>query len=127
MESRIYRIAVHLQQMNCSLFFRGRSKAKCKEGTHCTEKVGLSWCSCSLCSFYNTFSLQTVFFSVEVPPRTVVSSKEMAANCVRRALRHRVMVSSVRQAVCGLLASGGGVAAQYLGKKMAKAWRSRVP
>lgn len=67
------------------------------------------------------------FFSVEVPPRTVVSSKEMAANCVRRALRHRVMVSSVRQAVCGLLASGGAVAAQYLGKKMAKAWRSRVP
>ncbi|KAG0530176.1 hypothetical protein BDA96_05G162800 [Sorghum bicolor] len=63
----------------------------------------------------------------EMPPRAIVSSKDMAANCVRRALRRRVMVSSVRQAVSGLLASGGAVAAQYLGKKMAKAWQSRVP
>ncbi|RCV38506.1 hypothetical protein SETIT_8G148200v2 [Setaria italica] len=62
----------------------------------------------------------------EMPTRMVVSSKEMAANCVRRALRRRVMVSSVRQAVSGLLASGGAVAAQYLGKKMAKAWQSRA-
>ncbi|XP_066337105.1 phosphatidate cytidylyltransferase, mitochondrial-like [Miscanthus floridulus] len=62
----------------------------------------------------------------EIPPRTIASSKDMAANCVRRALRRRVMVSSVRQAVSGLLASGGAVAAQYLAKKMAKAWQSRV-
>ncbi|RLN11809.1 hypothetical protein C2845_PM09G07420 [Panicum miliaceum] len=62
----------------------------------------------------------------EMPTRTVVSSKDMAANCVRRALRHRVMVSSARQAICGLLASGGAVAAQYLGKKMTKAWQSRA-
>ncbi|XP_066342671.1 uncharacterized protein [Miscanthus floridulus] len=62
----------------------------------------------------------------EIPPRTIVSSKDMAANCVWRALRRRVMVSSMRQAMSGLLASGGAVAAQYLGKKMAKAWQSRV-
>ncbi|XP_062198292.1 uncharacterized protein LOC133901014 isoform X2 [Phragmites australis] len=60
----------------------------------------------------------------EMPTRTAVSSKDMAANCVRRALRCRVMVSSARQAVSGLLASGGVVAAQYLGNKMAKAWKS---
>ncbi|CAO2144402.1 unnamed protein product [Urochloa humidicola] len=62
----------------------------------------------------------------EIPTRTAVSSKDMAANCVRKALRRRVMVSSARQAVSGLLASGGAVAAQYLGKKMAKAWQSRA-
>ncbi|KAF8694489.1 hypothetical protein HU200_038234 [Digitaria exilis] len=62
----------------------------------------------------------------DTPTRTVVSSKDMAANCVRRALRRRVMVSSTRQAVSGLLASGGAIAAQYLGKKMAKAWQSRA-
>ncbi|WVZ51285.1 hypothetical protein U9M48_002441 [Paspalum notatum var. saurae] len=62
----------------------------------------------------------------ETPTRTTVSSKDAAANCVQKALRHRVMVSSARQAVSGLLASGGAVAAQYLGKKMAKAWRSRA-
>ncbi|KAL6842894.1 hypothetical protein ACP4OV_027207 [Aristida adscensionis] len=62
----------------------------------------------------------------DMPTRAVVSSKDMAANFVRRALRRRVMVSSTRQAVSGLLASGGAVAAQYLGKKMAKAWKSRT-
>lgn len=36
------------------------------------------------------------------------------------------MVSSARQAVSGLLASGGVVAARYLGKKMSKAWKSRT-
>jgi len=36
------------------------------------------------------------------------------------------MVSSARQAISGLLASGGAVAVQYLGKKMAKAWKSRA-
>lgn len=62
----------------------------------------------------------------EMPTLTIVSSKDMAATCVRKALRHRVMVSSARQAVSGLLASGGVVAARYLGKKMSKAWKSRT-
>ena len=61
-----------------------------------------------------------------MPTRVAVSSKEVAAHFVRRALQRRVMVSSARQAVSGLLASGGAVAAQYLGKKMAKAWKSRA-
>ncbi|CAM0873770.1 unnamed protein product [Alopecurus aequalis] len=64
--------------------------------------------------------------SKEMPTHTVVSSKDMAAKSVRTVLRCRVMVSSARQAVCGLLASGGAVAAQYLGKKMSKAWKSRT-
>lgn len=62
----------------------------------------------------------------DIRRRTMVSSKDAAANCVRRALRRRVMVSSARQAVSGLLASGGAVAVRYLGKKMAKAWQSRA-
>uniref|UniRef100_A0A0D9XSZ9 Phosphatidate cytidylyltransferase, mitochondrial n=1 Tax=Leersia perrieri TaxID=77586 RepID=A0A0D9XSZ9_9ORYZ len=62
----------------------------------------------------------------EMPTRAIVSSKDMAATCVRKALRTRVMVSSARQAVSGLLASGGAVAARYLGKKMSKAWKSRT-
>uniref|UniRef100_A0A0A9EC45 Uncharacterized protein n=1 Tax=Arundo donax TaxID=35708 RepID=A0A0A9EC45_ARUDO len=61
-----------------------------------------------------------------MPARAVVSSKDVAANFVRRTLRRQVMVSSARQAVSGLLASGGAVAAQYLGNKMAKAWKSRT-
>jgi hypothetical protein len=66
------------------------------------------------------------YSSLEMRSCVAVSSKDMAANFVRRALQHRVMVSSARQAVSGLLASGGAVAAQYLGKKMAKAWKSRA-
>ncbi|KAL5203577.1 hypothetical protein ABZP36_008448 [Zizania latifolia] len=62
----------------------------------------------------------------EMPTRAVVSSKDVAATCVRKALRRRVMVSSARQAMSGLLASGGAVAVRYLGKKMSKAWKSRT-
>ncbi|OEL24003.1 Phosphatidate cytidylyltransferase, mitochondrial [Dichanthelium oligosanthes] len=69
---------------------------------------------------------RSTFHGKEMPTRTVVSSKDMAANCLRKALRSRVMVSSARQAASGLLASGGAVAAQYLAKKMAKAWQSRA-
>nr|ABA94172.1 expressed protein [Oryza sativa Japonica Group] len=62
----------------------------------------------------------------EMPTRASVSSKDVAATCVRKALRRRVMVSSARQAMSGLLASGGAVAARYLGKKISKAWKSRT-
>jgi len=108
--------------MNCSLFSRGQSKGKCKEDMDCLVKVGIFLIHISLVD--SVFSLE-VFF-VEMSTCTVVPSKDMAANCVRRALRRRVMVSSARQAISGLLASGGAVAAQYLGKKMAKAWQSRT-
>ena len=88
----------------------------------CLVKVGIFLIHISLVD--SVFSLE-VFF-VEMSTCTVVPSKDMAANCVRRALRRRVMVSSARQAISGLLASGGAVAVQYLGKKMAKAWKSRA-
>ncbi|XP_020100914.1 phosphatidate cytidylyltransferase, mitochondrial isoform X2 [Ananas comosus] len=61
-----------------------------------------------------------------ITPQIIVSSKEEAANCVRKALRRIVMVSSVRQAVSGVLAAGGVNAARYLGKKISKAWTSRT-
>lgn len=61
-----------------------------------------------------------------ITPQIIVSSKEEAANCVRKALRRIVMVSSVRQAVSGVLAAGGVNVARYLGKKMSKAWMSRT-
>lgn len=113
--------------MNFSLFFRGQSKGKCKEDTLCMEKVRMILTFSAVlrpCGFCNTFSPEII--SAEIPGRAIVSSKDIAANCVQRALRRRVMVSSARQAVSGLLASGGAVAAQYLGKKMAKAWQSRT-
>nr|CAD1822393.1 unnamed protein product [Ananas comosus var. bracteatus] len=61
-----------------------------------------------------------------ITPQIIMSSKEEAANCVRKALRRIVMVSSVRQAVSGVLAAGGVNAARYLGKKISKAWTSRT-
>jgi translocator assembly and maintenance protein 41 len=61
-----------------------------------------------------------------MPTHPVVSSKDTAAKSVRIVLRRRVMVLSARQAVCGLLSSGGAVAASNLGKKMSKAWKSRT-
>ena len=88
----------------------------------CLGKVGMLLIHISLVD--SVFSLEVL--SAEMPTCNVVPSKDMAANCVQKALRHRVMVSSARQAISGLLASGGAVAAQYLGKKMAKAWKSRA-
>ncbi|KAG5057882.1 hypothetical protein AAZX31_05G124000 [Glycine max] len=55
---------------------------------------------------------------------TKVSAREVAANCLQRILRQRVMVSSARQAISGLLAVGGVNATRYLSKKVSKAWRS---
>lgn len=59
-------------------------------------------------------------------PQILVSSREEAANCLSRSLRHKVMVSSVRQAASGVLTAGGVNAARYLVKKMSKAWKSRI-
>ena len=53
-----------------------------------------------------------------------ISSREQAADCLQRTLRRRVMVSSARQAVSGLLAVGGVNATRYLAKKVNKAWKS---
>ncbi|KAL1328383.1 hypothetical protein AAHE18_13G369400 [Arachis hypogaea] len=53
-----------------------------------------------------------------------ISSREQAANCLERILRRKVMVSSARQAISGLLAVGGVNATKYLAKKVNKAWKS---
>ncbi|TKY59714.1 Phosphatidate cytidylyltransferase [Spatholobus suberectus] len=55
---------------------------------------------------------------------TKISAREEAANCLQRILRRRVMVSSARQAISGLLAVGGVNASRYLAKKVSKAWKS---
>ncbi|KAK7399837.1 hypothetical protein VNO78_11030 [Psophocarpus tetragonolobus] len=55
---------------------------------------------------------------------TKISTREEAANCLQRILRRRVMVSSARQAISGLLAVGGVNASRYLAKKVNKAWKS---
>ncbi|QCD83803.1 Mitochondrial matrix Mmp37 [Vigna unguiculata] len=52
------------------------------------------------------------------------SLREEAANSLQRILRRRVMVSSARQAVSGLLAVGAINASRYLTKKVSKAWKS---
>ncbi|KAK4254621.1 hypothetical protein QN277_009977 [Acacia crassicarpa] len=52
------------------------------------------------------------------------SSREEAAKCLQGILRRRVMISSARQAVSGLLTSGGVNASRYLAKKICKAWKS---
>ncbi|XP_028755414.1 phosphatidate cytidylyltransferase, mitochondrial-like isoform X1 [Neltuma alba] len=54
----------------------------------------------------------------------VLSSREEAAKCLQGILRRKVMISSARQAVSGLLTSGGVNASRYLAKKMSKAWKS---
>jgi mitochondrial translocator assembly and maintenance protein 41 len=58
--------------------------------------------------------------------KIIVSSKDVAAKCVKRGLRRLVMTSSARQALSGLIATGGLNATKYLGRKMSKAWRSRI-
>ncbi|PNY16151.1 hypothetical protein L195_g012862, partial [Trifolium pratense] len=53
-----------------------------------------------------------------------ISSREGAANCLQRILRRKVMVSSTRQAISGLLAVGGVGATRYVANKINKAWKS---
>ncbi|XP_056172209.1 uncharacterized protein LOC130134369 isoform X3 [Syzygium oleosum] len=55
-----------------------------------------------------------------------ISSREEAAKCMQKVLRRTVLMSSARQAVSGFLTTGGLNAVRYLGKKMAKAWKSRT-
>ncbi|KAL5054758.1 hypothetical protein RYX36_035440 [Vicia faba] len=56
---------------------------------------------------------------------TNISSREGAANCLQRILRRKVMVSSARQAISGLLTVGGVKATKYVVNKINKAWKSR--
>ncbi|KAL2474686.1 Mitochondrial matrix Mmp37 [Abeliophyllum distichum] len=54
----------------------------------------------------------------------VITSKEEAAECMQKLLRRKVMVSSARQAVAGLMTVGVVHGFRYLGSKMRKAWKS---
>lgn len=63
--------------------------------------------------------------SGEMASEFIISSREQAARCVLKALRRTVLISSVRQAVSGLIATGGVNAARYLTRKMSKAWKSQ--
>ncbi|GER41786.1 mitochondrial translocator assembly andmaintenance protein 41 homolog [Striga asiatica] len=57
--------------------------------------------------------------------KVLIRSKEEAAYCMHKILRHKVMVSSARQAVAGLVTSGAVHGLKYLASKMHKAWKSR--
>ncbi|KDP46792.1 hypothetical protein JCGZ_11163 [Jatropha curcas] len=54
----------------------------------------------------------------------MIDSREEAKKCMQKVLRRTVMVSSVRQAVSGLLSVGGINATRYLASKMRKALKS---
>ncbi|CAH2041009.1 unnamed protein product [Thlaspi arvense] len=60
----------------------------------------------------------------KVKREVVIGSREEAAECMRKIVRRRVMVSSARQAVAGLLTVGAINGVKYLANKMCKAWKS---
>ncbi|XP_058199289.1 uncharacterized protein LOC131314562 isoform X4 [Rhododendron vialii] len=62
--------------------------------------------------------------SGQVTRELVIGSREKAAECMRKIVRHRVMVSSARQAVSGFLTVGAVHGVRYLANKMHKAWKS---
>ncbi|XP_008225922.1 PREDICTED: phosphatidate cytidylyltransferase, mitochondrial-like [Prunus mume] len=62
--------------------------------------------------------------SGRVIQEVVIGSKDEAAKCMQTILQRKVMVSSARQAVSGLLAAGGITAMRYVGAKISKAWKS---
>lgn len=64
--------------------------------------------------------------SGHVTREVVISSRKEAAECMRKIVRHRVMVSSARQAVSGLLTAGAVLGVRYLSNKMHKAWKSWI-
>ncbi|XP_031123912.1 phosphatidate cytidylyltransferase, mitochondrial isoform X3 [Ipomoea triloba] len=63
-------------------------------------------------------------YSGKIRQDMIIGSKEQAAKSMSKLLRRKVMVSSARQAVAGLLTAGAVHGAKYLGKKMIKAWKS---
>ncbi|XP_048500351.1 uncharacterized protein LOC104908369 isoform X3 [Beta vulgaris subsp. vulgaris] len=58
--------------------------------------------------------------------KIVLKSRADAANCLEKIIRRKVMVSSVRQAVSGVLTVGAAKATRYLANKMHKAWNSWI-
>ncbi|CAI9267139.1 unnamed protein product [Lactuca saligna] len=56
--------------------------------------------------------------------KITIGSREEAASRMQKVLRHKVMISSARQAVAGFITVGAVHGIKYLGKKMQKAWKS---
>lgn len=67
---------------------------------------------------------KAIYESGRVIQKVAIKSKEEAADCMGKILRRKVMVSSARQAVAGLLTVGAVHGVKYVGSKMKKAWRS---
>ena len=63
-------------------------------------------------------------FAGQATRELVIGSREEAAECMRKIVRRKVMVSSARQAVSGLLVVGAVHGVRYLANKMRKAWNS---
>ncbi|XP_019153700.1 PREDICTED: phosphatidate cytidylyltransferase, mitochondrial-like isoform X5 [Ipomoea nil] len=72
----------------------------------------------------NRGEMKQLDYSGKIRPDMIIGSKEQAANSMSKLLRRKVMVSSARQAVAGLLTAGAVHGVKYLGKKMIKAWKS---
>ncbi|XP_059656922.1 uncharacterized protein LOC132303589 isoform X2 [Cornus florida] len=62
--------------------------------------------------------------SGQVIREVVINSREEVAECMQKVMRHRVMISSARQAVSGLLTVGAVRGVRYFANKMSKAWKS---
>ena len=74
--------------------------------------------------FVYTTKVIGIWFVGRVKQEVVIGSKEEAAQCMQKLLRNKVMISSARQAVAGLLTVGVFGGARYVSKKMQKAWKS---
>ncbi|XP_019160538.1 PREDICTED: phosphatidate cytidylyltransferase, mitochondrial-like isoform X3 [Ipomoea nil] len=72
----------------------------------------------------NRGEMKQLDYSGKIRQDMIIGSKEQAANSMSKLLRRKVMVSSARQAVAGLLTAGAVHGVKYLGKKMIKAWKS---
>lgn len=68
--------------------------------------------------------LTTCFILGRAVRELTISSREEAAKCMQKILKRKVMVSSARQGISGLLAVGGVNGIRYLASKMNKAWKS---
>ncbi|KAJ7969405.1 phosphatidate cytidylyltransferase, mitochondrial [Quillaja saponaria] len=60
----------------------------------------------------------------QVIREVAIRSREEAAKCLQKVMRQRVMVSSARQAISGLLGVGVVNGTRYLANKICKAWKS---
>ncbi|KAM7263427.1 hypothetical protein ACFE04_001110 [Oxalis oulophora] len=98
-----------------------------------SQDCGLS-ATCSLVSFLPAMirsdmgmklgEKKSLSESGKVIKEVMIGSREEAAKSMQRVLKRRVKISSVRQAVSGVVAAGGVNAVKYLATKVQKAWKS---